>query len=390
MKSPVYLDYNATTPLDPRVLEEMLPALKEVYGNAASKHSFGWAAEKLVERAREQVAHLIHAEAKEIIFTSGATESNNLALKGIFEACGEKGDHIITQVTEHKCVLDTCKTLEKKGAKVTYLGVDHDGRIDPEELRSLISERTILVSIMAANNEIGTLQNIEAIGKITRERGVLFHTDAAQAIGKVFLDVNKMNIDLLSLSAHKIYGPKGIGALYVRRKSPAVKVVAQIDGGGHERGMRSGTLNVPGIVGLGKACELCAGEFGREMSHVYGLREKLRNRLQNELPDVTLNGSLEYRLPGNLNLSFAHVDGGRLLTDLNKRLAVSSGSACSSAAPEPSYVLKALSVSTDLAYSSVRFGVGRFTTEEEIDLAAEEVIKTVKHLRDFSSLKNAS
>jgi len=389
MKKPIYLDYNATTPVDPRVFDEMLPTLKEVYGNAASKHFYGWEAEKLVEQARERVAKLIHADSKEIVFTSGATESNNLALKGVFEMYQDKGDHIITQVTEHKCVLDTCRVLERKGAKISYLPVDAEGRINLDELRGLISSRTILVSIMAANNEVGTLQNIETIGKIAREKGVLFHTDAAQAVGKTFIDVNKMNIDLLSLSAHKIYGPKGSGALYARGKDPRAKLIAQINGGGHERGMRSGTLNVPGIVGLGKAAELCVGEFGREISDIYGLRERLRNRLENELPEVTLNGSLEYRLPGNLNLSFGGTQPGALLAELNKKLAVSSGSACTSATPEPSYVLKALGIPDDVAYTSIRFGVGRFTTVEEIEYAADEVIRAVKHLRALSSLKSA-
>src|SRR5438132_13062343 len=363
VKLPIYMDNHATTPMDARVLEEMLPYFREKFGNAASRnHSFGWVAEEGVETAREQIAKLISATAKEIIFTSGATESDNLALKGVAEMYREKGNHIITAVTEHKAVLDTCKRLEKYGYKVTYLPVKPDGLVDLNQLKDAFTDKTILVSIMAANNEIGVLQPLEEIGKLCRERGVLFHSDAVQALGKVPLDVNKMNIDLASLTAHKLYGPKGCGALYVRRKNPRVQISAIIDGGGHERGMRSGTLNVPGIVGLGKACALCMEEMPQESCRTAGLRNRLRDKIMGRLDETYINGTMEHRLPGNLNISLAYVEGESLLMGIND-VAVSSGSACTSATLEPSYVLKALGTGDDLAHSSIRFGIGRFNTQ---------------------------
>ncbi len=386
LKFPIYMDYQATTPVDPRVLEEMLPYFSERFGNAASRnHSFGWEAEKAVEQGRARVAALIGASPKEIVFTSGATESDNLAIKGVAEMYRDKGDHIITAVTEHKAVIDTCKRLEKYGFKVTYLPVGRDGLVDLDLLASSITDRTILISIMMANNEIGVVQPIGEIGRIARERGVLFHTDAVQGAGKLPLDVNRMNVDMASLSAHKIYGPKGIGALYVRRKNPRVLLAPVIDGGGHERGMRSGTLNVPGIVGFGKAAELCGEEMASESKRLEGLRDRLWRGLQANLDDIEVNGSLESRLPNNLNVSFAYVEGESLLMGMSD-IAVSSGSACTSASLEPSYVLKALGTGDDLAHSSIRFGLGRFTTEEEVDYVVGKVTSVVKRLREMSPL----
>ncbi|GAC1515098.1 MAG: IscS subfamily cysteine desulfurase [Terriglobales bacterium] len=386
IKLPIYMDNHATTPMDPRVLEDMLPYFMEKFGNSASRnHPFGWAAEEGVETARERVAKLIGATAKEIIFTSGATESDNLAIKGIAEMYREKGNHIITAVTEHKAVLDTCKRLEKYGYRVTYMPVQKDGLIDLEELKRAIDPKTTLVTIMFANNEIGVLQPVAEIGKICRERGVLFHTDGVQAVGKVPIDVNKMNIDLMSITAHKLYGPKGVGALYVRRKNPRVQISAIIDGGGHERGMRSGTLNVAGIVGLGKACAIASEEMAQEANKLSGLRDRLRERIMSRLDEVYVNGSSEHRLPGNLNISFAYVEGESLLMGIND-IAVSSGSACTSATLEPSYVLKALGTGDDLAHSSIRFGIGRFNTEAEVDYVADRVVETVQRLRELSPL----
>jgi cysteine desulfurase len=386
VKLPVYMDNHATTPMDPRVLDEMLPYFMEKFGNAASRnHSFGWAAEEGVETARERIAKLIGATTKEIIFTSGATESDNLAIKGVAEMYREKGNHIITAVTEHKAVLDTCKRLEKNGYRVTYMPVQKDGLIDLDDLKRAMDDKTILVSIMYANNEIGVLQPVAEIGKLCHERGVIFHTDATQAIGKVPVDVVKQNIDLASISAHKMYGPKGVGALYVRRKNPRVQLSAIIDGGGHERGMRSGTLNVPSIVGLGKACAIAAEDMAREAVRLSGLRDRLRDRIMGRLDEVYINGSTEHRLPGNLNISFAYVEGESLLMGIND-IAVSSGSACTSATLEPSYVLKALGTGDDLAHSSIRFGIGRFNTEAEVDYVADRVIETVERLRELSPL----
>ncbi len=386
VKLPIYMDNHATTPMDPRVLEEMLPYFTEKFGNSASRnHSFGWEAEQGVEQARERIAKLVGATAKEIIFTSGATESDNLALKGVAEMYKEKGNHIITAVTEHKAILDTCKRLEKYGTRVTYLPVKGDGLIDLEDLKRAMDDKTILVSIMFANNEIGVLQPVEQIGAICRERGVLFHSDATQAVGKVPVDVNKMKIDLMSISAHKMYGPKGVGALYVRRKNPRVQISAMIDGGGHERGMRSGTLAVPNIVGLGKACELCMQEMPEESKRLAALRDRLRSRIEKELDEVYINGTMEHRLPGNLNMSFAYVEGESLLMGISD-IAVSSGSACTSATLEPSYVLKALGTGDDLAHSSIRFGLGRFNTEAEVDYVAAKMAEVVKRLRELSPL----
>jgi cysteine desulfurase len=368
------------------VLEEMLPYFMEKFGNAASRnHSFGWAAEEGVETARERVAKLVGATTKEIIFTSGATESDNLAIKGVAEMYKEKGNHIITAVTEHKAVLDTCKRLEKYGYRVTYLPVQKDGLVDLDDLKRAMDDKTILVSIMWANNEIGVLQPVAEIGKLCRERGIIFHTDATQAVGKIPVDVNKNNVDVMSISAHKMYGPKGVGALYVRRKNPRVQISAIIDGGGHERGMRSGTLNVPGIVGLGKACAIASEEMAKESCKLAGLRNRLRDRIMDRLDEVYINGSWEYRLPGNLNISFAYVEGESLLMGIND-IAVSSGSACTSATLEPSYVLKALGTGDDLAHSSIRFGLGRFNTEAEVDYVADRVVETVSRLRELSPL----
>ena len=383
---PIYMDNHATTAVDPRVLEAMMPYFTVKFGNAASRnHSFGWEAEAAVEAAREQIARLIGATAKEIIFTSGATESNNLAIKGIAEMYHERGNHIITQVTEHKAVLDTCKRLEKHGYRVTYLPVKADGLIDIEDLKRAMDDKTVLVTIMAANNEIGVLQPIAEIGRLCHEKGVLFHTDGVQAVGKVPVDVIADNIDVLSLSGHKIYGPKGVGALYVRRRNPRVQIAAQIDGGGHERGMRSGTLNVPGIVGLGKACEIAQEEMKAEAEHLAGLRDRLKSKLESALDYVHVNGSMEHHLPGNLNMSFVYVEGESLLMGIND-VAVSSGSACTSATLEPSYVLKALGLGDDVAHSSIRFGLGRFNTQLEVDYVAAKVIDVVKHLRQLSPL----
>jgi len=386
LKLPIYLDNHATTPVDPRVVEAMLPFFNLQFGNAASRnHAFGWEAEKAAENGREQIARLIGATAKEIIFTSGATEADNLAIKGVAEMYREKGNHIITMVIEHKAVLDTCKRLEKYGYQVTYLPVSKEGLIDLDELRAAITDKTILVSLMYANNEIGVLQDIESIGKVCHERGVLFHTDSTQAVGKIPFDVQKMNVDLASLSAHKMYGPKGIGALYVRRRNPRVQLAPIIDGGGHERGMRSGTLNVAGIVGFGKACEIAAQEMPTEIERLRGLRDRLRANLESKLDEVYINGSMTRRLPNNLNMSFAYVEGESLLMGIND-VAVSSGSACTSATLEPSYVLKALGVGEDLAHTSIRFGIGRFNTEEEIDYVAERVAEVVSRLRELSPL----
>lgn len=435
LKLPIYLDNHATTPLDPRVLEAMLPYLKDDFGNAASRnHAFGWKAEAAVELARKQVAALIGASEKEIVFTSGATESNNLAIKGALEFYREKGDHIITLKTEHKAVLDTCKRLERQrqeridelklmrlgdltgrtvspdelatleikhdlekdqtlarwvsqirtGARVTYLDVKKDGLVDLAQLEAAITDRTVLVSIMLANNEVGVLQPVEAIGALCRSKGVLFHTDAVQAAGKVPFDVEQAKADLVSLSAHKLYGPKGVGALWVRRK-PRVRIAPSIDGGGHERGMRSGTLNVSGIVGFGKACELAKAELEIESKRLLGLRTKLLQGLQKNLDMLVINGSLEHRLPGSLNVSFAYVEGEALMMAI-KDIAVSSGSACTSASLEPSYVLRAMGIEEDMAHSSIRFGIGRFNTEEEIDFTIDLMTKAVTRLREMSPL----
>ena len=386
VKLPIYMDNHATTPVDPRVLEEMLPYFTDRFGNAASRnHSFGWAGEEAVETARERIAKLIGATTKEIIFTSGATESDNLAIKGVAEMYREKGNHIITAVTEHKAVLDTCKRLEKYGYRVTYLPVQKDGLVDLDDLKRAIDDKTILVTIMAANNEIGVVQPIAEIGKLCHEKGVIFHSDATQAVGKIPIEVIKQNLDLLSISAHKMYGPKGVGALYVRRKSPRVQISPIIDGGGHERGMRSGTLNVPGIAGLGKACALCYEEMPQESVRMSGMRDRLRDRIMSNLDEVYINGSMEHRLPQNLNISFAYVEGESLLMGIND-VAVSSGSACTSATLEPSYVLKALGTGDDLAHSSIRFGLGRFNTEAEVDYVADRVVETVQRLRELSPL----
>jgi cysteine desulfurase len=386
IKLPIYMDNHATTPVDPRVVQEMLPYFTEKFGNAASRnHQFGWEAEEAVEQARERIAKLIGATPKEIIFTSGATESDNLAIKGVAEMYKEKGNHIITAVTEHKAVLDTCKRMEKYGFRVTYMPVMKDGLIDLDDLKRAIDDKTILVTIMAANNEIGVVQPLAEIGKLCKERGVIFHTDSTQAVGKIPIDVNKMGIDLASISAHKMYGPKGVGALYVRRKSPRVQLVAQMDGGGHERGMRSGTLAVPGIVGLGKACEICMNEMPEESCKLAGLRNRLKDKIMGGLDEVYVNGNMEHHLPNNLNISFAYVEGESLLMGIND-IAVSSGSACTSATLEPSYVLKALGTGDDLAHSSIRFGLGRFNTAEEVDYVADKVIETVKRLRELSPL----
>jgi len=386
VKLPIYMDNHATTQTDPRVVEEMLPYYTEKFGNAASRnHEYGWIAEQAVEQARERIAKLIGATAKEIIFTSGATESDNLAIKGVAEMYKEKGNHIVTQAIEHKAVLDTCKRLEKYGFRVTYLPVQKDGRIDLDDLKRSMDDKTILVTIMAANNEIGALQPIREIGALCHERGVLFHTDAVQAIGKVPFNVIQDNVDLASITAHKLYGPKGVGALYVRRKNPRVQLVAQIDGGGHERGMRSGTLNVPGIVGLGKACEIATNGMAEEAKKLAALRDRLKDAIMGQLDEVYINGSVEHRLPGNLNISFAYVEGESLLMGIND-IAVSSGSACTSATLEPSYVLKALGAGDDLAHSSIRFGLGRFNTQAEVDYVAERVVDTVKRLRELSPL----
>jgi cysteine desulfurase len=386
LKLPIYLDNNATTPMDPRVLEAMTPYFLEDYGNAASRnHPFGWKAEEAVDYAREQVAKLIGADPKEIIFTSGATEGDNLGIKGVFEMYAQKGNHIITATTEHKAVLDTCKHIEKLGGEVTYLQVKPDGLIDLAELEAAIKPTTILISIMWANNEIGTVMPIREISAIAKKHGVLLFTDATQAVGKIPVDVNKDGIDLMAFTAHKMYGPKGVGALYVRRKNPRVKVTAQMDGGGHERGMRSGTLNVPGIVGLGKACELCMQDMEADTKRISKMRDKLENALM-LLEEAYVNGSTEHRLPHVTNISFKHVEGEGLLMGFNKNIALSSGSACTSASLEPSYVLKALGLGDDLAHSSLRFGLGRFTTDEQIDYTVKAISDTVIKLREMSPL----
>src|SRR5271155_4110446 len=386
VKLPIYMDNHATTAVDPRVLETMLPYFTEKFGNAASRnHEFGWKAEEAVENARAQIARLIRANPREIVFTSGATESDNLAIKGVVEAYREKGNQIITQATEHKAVLDVCKHLEKSDCEVTYLPVAPDGLIDLEDLRRAVTAKTILISIMYANNEIGVIQPIEEIGKIAKEKKIVFHTDGVQALGKIPVDVQKDNIDMISLTAHKLYGPKGCGALYVRRRNPRVQLSAQIDGGGHERGMRSGTLNVPGIVGLGEACALCKASMPEEIKRMEYLRDKMKDRLLASLDEVYINGTMEHRLPNNLNISFAYVEGESLLMGIND-IAVSSGSACTSATLEPSYVLKALGAGDDLAHSSIRFGLGRFNTEEEVDYVSAKVIEVVKKLRELSPL----
>jgi cysteine desulfurase len=385
LKLPIYMDNNATTPVDPRVVEAMLPYFTEIFGNAASRsHSFGWTAEKAVELARDQVGAIIGASGKEIVWTSGATESDNLAIKGAAEFNRDRGNHIITAQTEHKAVLDTCKRLEKEGFDVTYLPVEQDGRVNPATLRAAMTDKTILVSIMLANNEIGTVNPIEEIGAIVKERGAIFHVDAVQGVGKIPFDVNAARVDLASLSAHKMYGPKGVGALYVRRK-PRVRITAQIDGGGHERGMRSGTLNVPSIVGFGKAAELCAVEMVSEGKRLFALRERLREGIQSQVTDTFVNGSMEHRLPGNLNISFAYVEGEAMLMGL-KDVAVSSGSACTSASLEPSYVLRAVGVQEEMAHTSIRFGLGRFNTEEEVDYVTKLVVGKVNKLRELSPL----
>ncbi len=386
LKLPIYLDNNATTPMDPRVLEAMTPYFLEDFGNAASRnHPFGWKAEEAVDYAREQVAKLIGADPKEIIFTSGATEGDNLAIKGVYEMYASKGNHIITATTEHKAVLDTCKHIEKSGGEVTYLEVKADGLIDLKELEAAIKPTTILIAIMFANNEIGVVQPVREISALAKKNGVLFFTDAVQAVGKIPVDVNKDGIDLMAFTAHKMYGPKGVGALYVRRKNPRVKVTAQMDGGGHERGMRSGTLNVPGIVGFGKACEICMNEMEVDTKRISILRDKLENELM-KLEEAYINGSKEHRLPHVTNISFKHVEGEGLLMGFNKNIALSSGSACTSASLEPSYVLKALGLGDDLAHSSLRFGLGRFTTEEQIDYTVKAISETVLKLRDMSPL----
>jgi len=387
MKFPIFLDNHSTTPMDPRVLEAMLPYFIEKFGNAASRnHTFGWEAEEAVDTARKQIARLIKADPKEIVFTSGATESDNLALKGVLEMYKEKGNHIITATTEHRAVLDTAKSLEAKGlATVTYLSVDKQGTVNPQDVRNAITDKTVLISMMLANNEIGTINPVQEIGKIAKEKGVLFHCDATQGIGKIPVDVQAMGIDLMSFSAHKLYGPKGIGALYVRKKNPRVRIAAQMDGGGHERGMRSGTLAVPLIVGFGKACELCEQEMPTESARLVKMRDRLQTGIMAALEETYLNGHPTNRLPGNLNISFAYVEGESLLMGM-KEIALSSGSACTSATLEPSYVLRALGVGTELAHSSIRFGIGRFNTDEEIDYAIKKVIEIVTKLREMSPL----
>ena len=386
-KLPIYMDNHATTPLDKRVLEAMLPYFTERFGNAASRnHSFGWEAEEAVDKARGQIAGLIHARSKEIIFSSGATESDNLAIKGVLEFYNEKGNHIITCVTEHKAILDSCRALERGGkATVTYLPVDKYGMIDPEAVRKAITDKTVLITLMYANNEVGTIHPIAEIGKIAKEKGIVFHSDATQAVGKIPVDVEKDGIDLMSLSGHKIYGPKGIGAIYVRSKGPRVRLTPQMDGGGHERGMRSGTLNVTGIIGLGKACEIAGSEMLEENRRLHELRDKLQAGIFERLDEVYLNGHPTERLPGNLNVSFAYVEGESLLMGISD-IAVSSGSACTSATLEPSYVIRALGTDEELAHSSIRFGLGRFNTEEEVDYVTARVSKEVKRLREMSPL----
>jgi cysteine desulfurase len=386
VKTPIYMDNHATTRTDPRVVEAMLPYFGEIFGNAASRnHAFGWKAEEAVEKAREIVARAINADPKEIVFTSGATESNNLAIKGVAEMYAEKGNHIITCVTEHKAVIDPCKKLERMGFNVTWLPVQANGLIDLEELKKAITDKTILISIMHANNEIGVIQPMEAIGSIAAEHGIVLHTDATQTVGKIPVDVQKLGVHLLSFSGHKIYGPKGVGVLYVRRRKPRVRVTPLMDGGGHERGMRSGTLNVPGIVGLGKAVELCMEEMESEMKRLSGMRDYLRKKLFDNIPEIYENGDPNSKLPHSLNVSFTFVEGESLLMGIDD-VAVSSGSACTSASLEPSYVLKSLGASDELAHSSIRFGLGRFNTQEEVDYVADKLIKVVARLREMSPL----
>ncbi len=386
LKFPIYLDNHATTQCDPRAVEAMLPYFTQHFGNAASRnHPFGWEAEEAVELARKQIADLIGANSKEIVFTSGATESNNLAIKGVVEMYAERGNHVITAATEHKAVLDTCKHLEKQGVRVTYLPLKGDGRVDLDMLRDAITDQTILVSIMYANNEIGVIQDVAEIGKICKDKGVLFHTDGVQAVGKIPVNVLSDNIDIMSMTAHKMYGPKGVGALYVRRRNPRVQLSAQMDGGGHERGMRSGTLNVAGIVGFGKAADLCRELMPTESVKHRAMRDRLKETLEMGLEETYINGSMEHRLPHNLNMSFAYVEGESLLMGIND-VAVSSGSACTSATLEPSYVLKALGLGDDLAHTSIRFGIGRFNTDEEVDYVAKKMIEVVSKLRELSPL----
>ena len=386
MKLPIYLDNNSTTPCDPRVVEVMLPYFTEKFGNAASRnHTFGWEAEEGVDYARKQIARIIGADAKEIIFTSGATESNNLALQGIVAMYREKGDHIITSATEHRAVIDTAKYLEKKGVSVTFLPVDKAGMVSPDDVRNAITDKTILISVMFANNEIGTINPIAEIGKVAKEKGIIFHCDATQAVGKIPVNVQEAGIDLMSFTSHKIYGPKGVGALYVRRRAPRVRLEPMIYGGGHERGMRSGTLPVPLIVGFGKACELCEQEMATEAVRMAKMRDRLQEGIMGAMDEVYLNGHPTERLPGNLNISFAYVEGEALLMGV-KEIALSSGSACTSATLEPSYVLRALGVGSDLAHSSIRFGLGRFNTDEEIEYTIDRMLKAVTHLREMSPL----
>ena len=387
-RDPIYMDNQATTPVDPRVIEAMVPFLGEIYGNAASRnHAFGWAAEEAVDRGRSQIANLVGARPKEIIFTSGATESDNLAIKGVAEFYADKGNHIITAVTEHKAVLDTCQALERANlAEVTYLPVDQYGRVDVDDVKKAIRAETLLISLMYANNEIGTLHPIRAIGALAKERGILFHCDATQGVGKIPVNVDEDGIDLMSMSAHKMYGPKGCGALYVRSRGPRVRLRAQMHGGGHERGMRSGTLNVAGIVGFGKACELCGQELEAEAGRLMSLRQRLYTGLTENLEEVYLNGHPTERIPGNLNLSFSYVEGESFLMGLNREIALSSGSACTSATLEPSYVLKALGVGEELAHTSIRFGLGRFNTAEDVDYVVRRVSEVVVRLREMSPL----
>jgi len=386
MKTPVYLDYSATTPCDPRVVQRMLPFFSETFGNSASRsHSFGWTAEAAVDEARNQVAQLLGAHSKEILWTSGSTEANNLAIKGVAQMYRAKGNHLITAITEHKAVLDPMKYLETQGFEVTWLPVDGKGHVDLDQLAAAITDKTILVSLMAANNEIGTLHPIEKIGALCKQKGTLFHTDATQAAGKIPLDVEAQHIDLLSMSAHKMYGPKGVGCLYVRRKNPRVRLTAQMDGGGHERGMRSGTLNVTGIVGMGEAARICREEMPSEVQRLRALRDRLQARVMKAMPDAVINGDPEARLPHLTNISFPYVEGESLIMGI-KEIAVSSGSACTSASLEPSYVLKGLGLGDELAHSSIRFSLGRFTTEEEVDFAADRVVTEAKRLREMSPL----
>lgn len=385
LKLPIYLDHNATTPCDPRVVEAMMPFFTRHFGNAASRnHSFGWMAAEAVDMAREQTARLINAQPQEIIFTSGATEAGNLAIKGVMELYAGKGNHIITTNIEHKAVLDSCRHLEKQGIEVTYLPVDHKGLVRAEQIENAITPRTVLIAVMYANNELGTIMPVVEIGEIAKKHQVIFFTDATQAVGKIPVDVVEHHVDLLAFTGHKIYGPKGIGVLYVRRKNPRVKLSAQIDGGGHERGMRSGTLNVPAIVGLGKACEIASVEMDRDYQHTERLRNKLEKAML-KLEETYVNGSTDKRLPHVTNISFSQVNDEALISGINKEIAVSSGSACSSASIEPSYVLKALGLEDGLAHSSIRFGLGKFTTEEEIDFTIEKLKQTVAQLRTMTA-----